>query len=49
MGFEHLDKTRLMSELPGFRPETTYPLVSSNLITNATDAETLLSIYAKNQ
>ncbi len=49
MGFEHLDETRLVSELPGFLPETTYPLVSANLIKNAAVAETLLSLYAKNQ
>jgi Sensors of blue-light using FAD len=49
MGFEHVDEARLMRELPGFRPETTYPLVSANLITNATVAETLLSLYAKNE
>jgi Sensors of blue-light using FAD len=47
MGFAHLDEVRLASELPGFRPESTYPLVSSDLITNATVAETLLTLYAK--
>jgi hypothetical protein len=48
MGFEHLDEDRLTAEVPGFRPETRYPLISSDLITNATVAETLLSLYASN-
>lgn len=48
MGFEHLEEDRLAAEVPGFRPETRYPLVSSDLITNATVAETLLSLYATN-
>ncbi len=49
MGFVHLDEARLANELPGFRPETTYPLISANLITNGVVAETLLSLYAKNE
>jgi Sensors of blue-light using FAD len=49
MGFEHPDGARLARESPGFRREGTYPLVSADLVTNATVAETLLSLYAKNQ
>jgi hypothetical protein len=48
MGFEHLDEDRLVASAPGFRAETRYPLVSSDLITNGTVAETLLSLYATN-
>jgi hypothetical protein len=48
MGFEHLEEDRLAQEVPGFRPETRYPLISSELITNAAVAETLLSLYASN-
>jgi hypothetical protein len=48
MGFEHVDEDRLIAEVPGFRPATKYPLVSASLITNATVAETLLSLYASN-
>jgi hypothetical protein len=48
MGFEHLDEDRLIDEVPGFRAATKYPLVSAALITNATVAETLLSLYATN-
>jgi hypothetical protein len=48
MGFEHVDQDRLIAEVPGYRPETRYPLVSANLITNARVAETLLSLYATN-
>ena len=48
MGFEHLDEDRLIREVPGFRPATRYPLVAASLITNATVAETLLSLYATN-
>lgn len=48
MGFEHVDEDRLVAEVSGYRPETRYPLVSADLITNATVAETLLSLYATN-
>jgi hypothetical protein len=48
MGFEHMDEDRLAQDVPGFRAATKYPLVSANLVTNATVAETLLSLYATN-
>jgi hypothetical protein len=48
MGFEHLEENRLVAEVPGYRPESRYPLISAELITNATVAETLLSLYATN-
>jgi len=48
MGFEHVDDEDLAAELVGFVPETVYPLVNPDLITNAGVAETLLGLYAKN-
>jgi hypothetical protein len=48
MGFEHVDEDGLIDQVPGFRPATKYPLISADLITNASVAETLLSLYATN-
>jgi hypothetical protein len=49
MGFEHIEDEELAAELPGFTPETEYPLVNPDLITNGGVAQTLLSMYAKNR
>lgn len=49
MGFEHVDDEELADELDGFTPATRYPLVNPDLITNATVAQTLLTLYAKNR
>ena len=49
MGFEHLDDEELADDLEGFTPATVYPLVNPDLITNATVAQTLLTLYAKNR
>jgi hypothetical protein len=49
MGFEHVDDEELADELDGFTPATRYPLVNPDLITNATVAQTLLALYAKNR
>jgi hypothetical protein len=48
MGFEHVDDEQLAGELEGFVPETVYPLVNPDLVTNAGVAQTLLALYAKN-
>jgi hypothetical protein len=48
MGFEHVDEDRLVEEVPGYRPESRYPLISADLVTNAVVAETLLTLYATN-
>lgn len=48
MGFEHVDDEDLAENLPGFTAALVYPLVNPDLITNASVAETLLSLYAKN-
>ncbi len=49
MGFEHVDDEDLADELPGFTPALVYPLVNPDLITNASVAQTLLTLYAKNR
>jgi len=49
MGFEHVDEDELADGLDGFTPETDYPLVNPDLITNAAVAQTLLKLYAKNR
>jgi hypothetical protein len=49
MGFEHVDDEELADDLPGFTPETEYPLVNPDLITNGAVAQKLLSLYAKNR
>jgi hypothetical protein len=49
MGFEHIDDEELADELPGFTPETVYPLINPDLISNGVVAQTLLSLYAKNK
>ncbi len=49
MGFEHVDDEDLSEELPGFTAAFVYPLVNPDLITNATVAQTLLTLYAKNK
>ena len=49
MGFEHIDDEDLADEIDGFTPATVYPLVNPDLITNATVAQTLLTLYAKNR
>lgn len=49
MGFEHVDDEELADSLDGFTPETDYPLVNPDLITNAGVAQTLLKLYAKNR
>jgi hypothetical protein len=49
MGFEHVDDEELADELDGFTPETAYPLVNPDLITNGGVAQTLLTLYAKNR
>ena len=49
MGFEHIDDEDLADELEGFTPAIVYPLVTPDLITNGTVAQTLLTLYAKNR
>lgn len=49
MGFEHVDEDELAEELDGFTPATDYPLVNPDLISNASVAQTLLTLYAKNR
>lgn len=49
MGFEHLDEQELAANLDGFTPETHYPLVNPDLITNGGVAQTLLTLYATNR
>ncbi len=49
MGFEHVEDEELAEELAGFTPETEYPLVNPDLITNGGVAQTLLTMYAKNR
>jgi hypothetical protein len=49
MGFEHVEDEELADELDGFTPATRYPLVNPDLITNATVAQTLLTLYSKNR
>lgn len=48
MGFEHVDDEELAEQLEGFAPETDYPLVNPDLITDAGVALALLTAYAKN-
>lgn len=49
MGFEHIDDEELAEDLDGFTPETEYPLVNPDLVTNGGVAQTLLTLYAKNR
>ena len=49
MGFEHIDDEELAEDLEGFTPETEYPLVNPDLITNGSVAQSLLVLYAKNR
>lgn len=49
MGFEHIDDEELAEDLEGFTPETAYPLVNPDLISNGAVAQTLLTLYAKNR
>ncbi len=49
MGFEHVDEDDLADELDGFTPATDYPLVNPDLVSNASVAQTLLKLYAKNR
>ena len=48
MGFEHVDDEDLAEELDGYTPAISYPLVNPDLITNAGVAQTLLTLYARN-
>lgn len=48
MGFEHLDDQRLAATLPGYRSARRYPLVAADLVRDGAVAETLLSLYARN-
>jgi hypothetical protein len=48
MGFDHVDEDRLIETMPGYQPATQYPLVSADLVRNATVAETLLGLYQRN-
>jgi hypothetical protein len=49
MGFEHVDDEELAADLDGFTPESEYPLVNPDLITNGVVAQTLLTLYAQNR
>ena len=49
MGFEHVDDEDLDENLDGFTAALVYPLVNPDLVTNATVAETLLTLYARNR
>jgi hypothetical protein len=49
MGFEHIDDEELADEVDGFTPETEYPLVNPDLITDGGVAQKLLTLYAKNR
>jgi hypothetical protein len=48
MGFEHVDDEDLAEEVEGYTPAIRYPLVNPDLVTNAGVAQTLLTLYAKN-
>ena len=47
MGFEHPDTSRLEQTLPGYRADTVYPFVDSQLVGAADTAATLLTLYAR--
>ena len=47
MGFEHPDTDRLEKTLPGYRADTVYPFVDSQLVGAADTAATLLTLYAR--
>ena len=49
MGFEHVDDEQLAGELRGYTPQTKYPLLDPDLVTNAAVAQTLLKMYAQNR
>lgn len=49
MGFEHVDDEELAEEVEGFTPETEYPLVNPDLITNGAVAQRLLTLYSQNR
>ncbi len=49
MGFEHVEDEDLAEVLEGFTPDLEYPLVDPKLISNASIAQTLLELYAKNR
>jgi FAD-dependent sensor of blue light len=49
MGFEHVADEELAEDLDGFTPETEYPLVNPDLITNGGVAQKLLTLYARNR
>ncbi len=48
MGFKVLDEHEFERALPGYKPETSYPLVSSALIQDAEVAELVLDRYQRN-
>ena len=47
MGFEHVLAEELERTLPGYRASIDYPFVSSQLVSAADTAETLLSLYSR--
>lgn len=49
MGFQHIDDEQLALDLPGYTPAIRYPLVNPELVSNATGAQTLLTLYARNR
>jgi hypothetical protein len=49
MGFEHVDDEQLADQVEGFTAALDYPLVNPDLVTNAGVAQTLLTLYARNQ
>lgn len=49
MGFDHVDDEEMAESMAGYTPETRYPMVNPDLITNGRVAETLLTLYAKNR
>jgi hypothetical protein len=49
MGFTHVDEDELADELDGYVPETEYPLVNPDLISNGEVALRLLALYGGNR
>ncbi len=48
MGFDHVNENDIVAAFPGYKPATEYPLVSADLVRNATVAETMLDMYQRN-
>ena len=49
MGFEHVNDEQLAGELEGYTPQTKYPLLNPDVISNGAVAQTLLTMYRQNK